>query len=89
MICLFVCLAGINLYFSRITSLEMYCALLLELEINATKIYDSAFLSVGRQAEKMLKKRVGRSVKPRHQREMFHLHACHLSRCQAQDWIQE
>lgn len=68
--------------FAEITSLERYCALLLELKINPTKFYDSAFLSVGRQAGKMLKKRVRRWVKLRQQREMFHLSVCHLLHCQ-------
>lgn len=38
---------------------------------------------------KMLRKRVRRSVKLRHQREIFHLNVCHLSGCQAQNRIQE
>lgn len=66
----------------------MYCAFLLELEINPTTKKKWLSLSVCRQTSwKMLKKRVRRSVKLRHQREMFHLNVCHLSCCQG--WIQD
>lgn len=74
---------------SSIISLQTYCAPLLELEINPTeKLWLS--LSICRQtSRKMLRKRVRRSVKLRHQRGIFHLNVCHLSGCQAQNRIQE
>lgn len=83
----FFCLVYINQYFANKTRDLLQFFIAARNLSKKTLWLSPSTVSVGRRAEKRWKS-VRRSVKLRHQREMFHLNVCHLSRCQAQDWIQ-